>query len=131
MFFENLTLLYVCNHKRRSKRIEIKNDEIKKIISALIKKAVGYNDKEILEEFLADEKKDLKLIKKKVTTRFVPPDLSASKLLLDYFNAKPDMAYDNLSEKELDDEAERLYDEYQRIKNENLMLGLPKKDETL
>ena len=106
----------------------LNSDKITKIISALIKKAVGYNDKEIIEEYQYDEQ-EMKLIKKKVTTKYIPPDLSASKLLLDYFKVEPSVQYENMTDSELDAEAERLYKEYQKLKQQNIMAGLPQKDD--
>ncbi len=49
---------------------------------ALKKCAVGLSASEIVEEF-AVEDGELKLIKKKVTRRDIPPDIKAVKLLLD------------------------------------------------
>ena len=112
-------------NKRRAMNDSLNKDDITKIITALIKKAVGYNDKEVIEEYVL-EKDELKLVKKRVTKKFVPPDLSASKLLLEYFNIKSTNIYENMSDSELDAEADRLYEEYQRLKDRNLMVGLPK-----
>ena len=103
---------------------KLENDKLKKILSALLKKAVGYNDKEVLEEYVADGT-NMQLIKKKVTTKFVPPDLSASKLLLEYFNVNMEDSYENMTDSELDAEADRLYSEYQKLKSntQNLLGG--------
>ena len=49
---------------------------------ALIKKALGYDATEVVEEYVGDGE-EIKLSKKKVTTKNVPPDMSALKLLLD------------------------------------------------
>lgn len=49
---------------------------------ALEKCAVGLSASEVVEEF-AVEDGELKLIKKKVTRRDIPPDIKAVKLLLD------------------------------------------------
>ncbi len=56
------------------------NDEgVKK---ALVKCAVGFDTSEIVEEYTVDEG-ELKLVKRKVTRRDVPPDIKAVKMLLD------------------------------------------------
>lgn len=56
------------------------NDEgLKK---ALVKCAVGFDTSEIVEEYTVDEG-ELKLVKRKVTRRDVPPDIKAVKMLLD------------------------------------------------
>ncbi|MBO7526952.1 MAG: hypothetical protein J6T74_03535 [Clostridia bacterium] len=104
----------------------VDNSRITKIISALLKRAMGYKDEEIIEEYQL-EGDEMKIIKKKVTTKLIPPDLSASKLLLDYFKFEPTEKYENMTDIELDAEAERLYSEYQKIKEQNQMVGLPKK----
>ena len=49
---------------------------------ALIKKALGYDATEVVEEYVGDGD-DIKLSKKKVTTKNVPPDISALKFLLE------------------------------------------------
>ena len=54
----------------------------KKIKSALIKCATGLKSHEVVEEF-AVEDGELKLVKRKVTKREIPPDIKAVKLLLD------------------------------------------------
>jgi hypothetical protein len=50
--------------------------------TALIKKALGYDATEVVEEYVSDENGDVKLTKKKVTKKNVPPDITAIKLLL-------------------------------------------------
>ena len=52
----------------------------------LFKKALGYDDTEVIEEYSAGEEGEIKLIKKKVTKKNVPPDLSALKMLLESQN---------------------------------------------
>lgn len=49
---------------------------------ALTKCAVGLSASEVIEEF-AVEDGELKLVKKKVTRREIPPDIKAVKMLLD------------------------------------------------
>ena len=55
------------------------DDGVKK---ALVRCAVGFDTSEVVEEYtMADG--ELKLVKRKVTRRDVPPDLKAVKMLLD------------------------------------------------
>ena len=55
------------------------DDGVKK---ALVRCAVGFDTSEVVEEYtMADG--ELKLVKRKVTRRDVPPDIKAVKLLLD------------------------------------------------
>ena len=50
--------------------------------TALIKKALGYDAVETIEEY-AEEQGEIKLLKKKVTTKNVQPDITALKILLE------------------------------------------------
>ena len=55
------------------------NSDLKK---ALIKRAMGFDAKEVIEEYVGGDD-GVKLTKKKVTYKFVPPDVTALKLLID------------------------------------------------
>ncbi len=68
--------------------------------SALKKCAVGFGTSEVVEEFSVEDG-ELKLVKKKVTRRDVPPDIKAVKLLMDG-------GVEGLSDEELEAERERL-----------------------
>ena len=59
--------------------------ETNEIEEALIKKAVGFLAEEVIEEFAIDETGNSVLTKKRRTTKQVPPDVSAIKILLSYF----------------------------------------------
>ena len=75
----------------------------KDINEALIKKAVGFDTKEIVEEYALDGEGEIKLSKKKVTIKCVPPDVSALKMVMDL--ATPLSSY---TDEELEAEKERL-----------------------
>lgn len=75
------------------------------INSALLKKALGFDAKEIVEEYAMDNDGEVKLSKKKVTTKCVPPDVSALKMLLD--RTAPVSSY---TDEELEAEKQRLLD---------------------
>ena len=73
------------------------------IFGALKKCAVGLETKETVEEFsVVDDELKLKLVKKKVTKRDIPPDIKAVKLLLDGGNI------DGLTDGELEEERQKL-----------------------
>ncbi len=72
---------------------------------ALIKKALGYDATEVVEEYSTDEQGEVKLVKKKVTTKNVPPDISALKILLDDGNEVP---LTDLTDEQLESEKQRL-----------------------
>lgn len=74
------------------------DDESEKLAKSLLKKAMGYTVDEIIEEYV-NEENQLKLIKKKVTKKHIPPDISAARALLEKcFNSD----FENL--KEMSDE---------------------------
>ncbi|MCH5148890.1 MAG: hypothetical protein J1G05_06005 [Clostridiales bacterium] len=54
----------------------------KKIKKALIKCATGIKSQEVVEEFTMEDG-ELRLVKRKVTKREIPPDIKAVKMLLD------------------------------------------------
>ncbi len=53
-----------------------------KIMDAVKKRATGYSAVETVEEYAVVDG-SLELVKKRVTTKDVPPDMTAAKLLLD------------------------------------------------
>lgn len=71
-----------------------------KIQKSLLKKALGYQYKEVIKEYSVDDNGE-KLSKKKVTTKDVPPDLSAVKLFLDDINFSNETNLEELSDEEL------------------------------
>jgi hypothetical protein len=76
---------------------------IEELESALLKKALGYLSTEITEEYSTIEG-EIKLSKKKVTKKRVPPDLIAIKLLLD--NKSDNI--ESMSDEDLEKEKARL-----------------------
>lgn len=76
-----------------------------KIQKSLMKKALGYRYNEVIEEYTIGEDGE-KLSKKKVTTKDVPPDIAAVKLLLDSLNVEHG-DFENLSDEELKTEIEK------------------------
>ena len=79
--------------------MEDKEKYNEKLNKALIKRALGYTNKEITEEFSSDNG-NLKLTKKKVTKKNVPPDITAVKVLLDMYSLD-EMNFDNMTDEEL------------------------------
>lgn len=66
---------------RKERQVE-EQDKIKK---ALMKKALGYNADEVIEEYVISEEGTPKLSKKKVTKKHYSPDISAVKVLLEKY----------------------------------------------
>lgn len=77
-----------------------------KLNKVLVKRALGYSYKEVIEEYQQDGD-DLKLIKKKVSKKIVPPDINAVKILLDK-NNEDELCFDSLSDEELEKMKEEL-----------------------
>lgn len=74
------------------------------IYKALLKKAMGYTADESVEEFSAEEE-GLRLLKKKVTKKHVPPDVSALRVLLSLGSEK---SISEMTDEELEREKARL-----------------------
>lgn len=72
---------------------------------ALYKKAVGYDSEETVEEY-SDSDGDLVLVKRKVTTKPVPPDIAAIKLVLGLDGDEEDLSA--LSDEELEKRKKKL-----------------------
>ena len=80
---------------------------------ALIKKALGYDATEVVEEYSSDNDGVVKLLKKKITTKNVPPDMSALKFLLD--EGQKDLT--QMTDQELFEEKVRLLNILKEIQN--------------
>lgn len=71
------------------------------VVQALKKCAVGFGTSEVVEEFGVQDG-ELRLVKKKVTRRDIPPDIKAVKMLMDGSDCG------GLSDEELEEEREKL-----------------------
>ncbi len=69
---------------------------------ALVKCAVGFDTSEIVEEYAVDGD-GLRLVKRKVTKRDVPPDIKAVKMLLD-----GEAGLDGMSDEQLEERRKKL-----------------------
>ena len=82
--------------KKREKKKASKTD----INKALIKKALGYDTEETVEEYAETDEGEIRLLKKKVTKKNVPPDMTALKILLDNDSTPINFMSDEQLEKE-------------------------------
>ena len=78
----------------------------KKIESALLKKALGFVQEEVVEEFVNSDN-DIVLNKKKITKKNVPPDITAIKVLMGYIQEE-EKDIKQMSNEELWKEKEKL-----------------------
>ncbi len=70
-----------------------------KLLKSLLKKAVGYNVSEVSEEYVVDNEGVEQLSKRKITKKYIPPDLTALKTYLELTEGEND--YENMSDEEL------------------------------
>ena len=66
--------------------------------AALLKKALGFDAKEIVEEYSSDGDGEIRLSKKKITIKSVPPDVAALKMLLELKTPLSEYTDDELEE---------------------------------
>ncbi|MBQ2723405.1 MAG: hypothetical protein IJF72_01990 [Clostridia bacterium] len=92
------------------------------VTKILVKKAKGYQVKEKVDEFVADDEGNLKLTKRKVTTKHLPSDLGALKILVEQQTVQ---SVEDLSDESLQQEKLRLlsllqkYNDQQEDQNDN------------
>ena len=91
------------------------NEREEKIKRAIAKKAVGYSAKEVVEEY-QDDDGVLKLTRRKVTKKHVPPDTQAAKMVMEGFALT---SVENMTDEELEAEKQRLLDSLKEKQNEN------------
>ena len=78
----------------------------KSIKKALKKRALGYDSTEVTEEYTEDGDGGVRLVKRKVVSKNVPPDVSAAKLLIELDGGDSDIT--KLTDEELEKEKQRL-----------------------
>ena len=76
------------------------------IHKALLKKALGYSADEIVEEYTVDEDGTERLSKKKITKKYISPDIPAAKVLLEM--SGDESKYENMTEEQLKKEKIKL-----------------------
>ena len=77
----------------------------KDIENALKKRAIGYETTEMTEEYSSSDEGEIRMVKRKIVSKNVPPDVSAVKLLFD--NASTDDVT-QMTDEELEKEKIRL-----------------------
>jgi hypothetical protein len=94
--------------QKNNKLPDDKNKSREKLKQALYKKALGYTQEEIVEEYVKDKEDENNLIlnKKKVSLKVIAPDISAVKTLLEILNIKE--GFENLTDEELEREKLKL-----------------------
>ena len=80
---------------------------IEKIQRALIKRALGYDTSETVEEYALNGD-DMTVVRKKVTTKNMPPDITAAKILLEKAGEENKNGYFEMTDEQLEKEKNRL-----------------------
>ncbi|MDE6618115.1 MAG: hypothetical protein K2K13_03720 [Clostridiales bacterium] len=78
------------------------------ILDAVVKRACGYEAKETVEEYAVVDG-SLELVKRKVTTKDVPPDMTAAKMIIDGGDVS------DLTDEQLEAERKRLINQLYNI----------------
>ncbi|MBO7377673.1 MAG: hypothetical protein J6U35_02230 [Clostridia bacterium] len=81
----------------------MKNDDIIKVKQALLRRAVGYETEETTEEYV-EQDGEIKLVRRKVSTKSVPPDVTAVKMVMEEAGA----SVADMTDEELKAEKQRL-----------------------
>ncbi len=82
------------------------DDITKSVQEMLLKKALGYTVDEVVEEFSEDKDGEFKLTKRKVTKKYLPPDVSAGRILMELSKAQPSLQ--TMTDEQLAQERKRL-----------------------
>jgi len=105
----------------------MKRKDLEKIDDALFNRAIGFSKEEVSEEYNMIEDK-LTLTKKKLNSKYYPPELKAIEILIEKYSLNKDDTYDNYSITELESEKERLLNLLKTAEEKSLKNG--KKDKT-
>ena len=105
----------------QTKRKTTKNETVKEtdVMTALTKKALGYEVQEIIEEYSVDENNNERLMKKKVTTKSVPPDITAVKVILELENLNNNLSFKDLTDEELDEKINQIIKQIKENENDS------------
>lgn len=93
------------------------NKEVESVKIALEKRALGYDSTEVTEEYSDDGSGGVRMLKRKVVQKNVPPDVSALKLLLELSENK--VCVEDMSDEELEREKRRLIKILMEEENDN------------
>lgn len=85
----------------------MKKKDIEKLDEALFSRAVGFSKDEVSEEYNIIEDK-LTLTKKKLNSKYYPPELKAIEMLMEKYELYNDQRYDDYTLEELALEKEKL-----------------------
>lgn len=76
-------------------------DEEEKLKKALLRKALGYSVKEETIEYARDSEGEEVVSKRKVSKKYIPPDTTALRLLMEHFYGEEYKDVEDMSDEEL------------------------------
>lgn len=85
-------------------------EDSEKLEKSLFKKAIGYSVDEVVEEYV-NEENEMRLVKKKVTKKHIPPDISAARALLEKCAENELTNLQNMSDADLEDLRKKVLEE--------------------
>ena len=85
----------------------MKKKDLNKLEEALFSRAIGFSKDEVSEEYNIVEDK-LTLTKKKLNSKYYPPELKAIEMLMEKYNIYNDQQYDSYTFEQLNEEKEKL-----------------------
>ena len=85
----------------------MKQKDLEKLDDALFNRAIGFSKDEVTEEYSMVEDK-LTLIKKKLNTKYYPPELKAIEMVMEKYGLNKDDTYENYDLLQLEKEREKL-----------------------
>lgn len=85
-------------------------EDSEKLEKSLFKKAIGYSVDEVVEEYV-NEENEMRLVKKKVTKKHIPPDVSAARALLEKCAENELTNLQNMSDADLEDLRKKVLEE--------------------
>ena len=88
----------------------MEDNESEKLAKSLLKKAMGYSVDEVVEEYVNDEN-EMKLVKKKITKKHIPPDINAARDLLEKCEDSEFNHLQDLSDEELEEMRKKIIEE--------------------
>lgn len=103
----------------KRKQTVSKSNSSEDILSALKQRALGYQSNEIIEEYTLDEHENERLVKKKITKKNIPPDISAAKVLLEFESQSLNDDLTKLTNEELDEKINEIITKLKESENDN------------
>ena len=85
----------------------MKQKDLEKVDDALFSRAIGFSKDEVTEEYsIVDDK--LTLVKKKLNSKYYPPELKAIEMVMEKYGLDKDDMYEKFNLVELEEEKNKL-----------------------